>query len=350
MSAAAMIDAPGLMLSDELSPHELIPLVELAEAVGYSEFWYTDQRFWRDCYMGLTIAAQHSRRLRLGPGVSDPFTRHPAGIAMAIATLDELSEGRAQLGLGVGGSGIAQMRLPKEKPVRALREAIELIRMMLSGAVVQYDGELFHLDGGRLGFPPVRPSIPISVASHSPQVLRLCGRYADGVLLGNMANRAAIDAATHLVRDAEQSAHRLAGSVAINLRLEACIADDEEAALAAMKRRFAARLIASYPHWEYLERLGVVPSAALRGAAEAKAIDAVVDSLTDDDVRTTALVGSGAMVAKQLGALLTPDVARVTIRPYPCAGQGLAATVEAFMTQVWPAVGRSTHEGSILPT
>lgn len=349
MRAVATLDAPGLMLSDELAPHELIRLVELAEAVGYSEFWYTDQRFWRDCYMGLAIAAQHSRRLRLGPGVSDPFTRHPAGIAMAIATLDELSEGRAQLGLGVGGSGIAQMRLPRERPVRALREAIELIRMMLTGEVVRYDGELFHLDNGKLGFPPVRPAIPISVASHSPQVLRLCGRGADGVLLGNMANRAAIIEATQLVRDAEQSAHRPAGSVAINLRLEACIADDEGAALAAMKRRFGARLIASYPHWEYLERLGVDPSAALRDAAGAKAINAVVASLTDDDVRTTALVGSAATVANQLAALLTPDVARVTIRPYPCAGQGLAATIEAFMTQVWPVVGRATHEESIAP-
>ncbi len=337
------------MLSDELTPHELIRLVELAEAVGYSELWYTDQRFWRDCYMGLTVAAQHSRRLRLGPGVNDPFTRHPAGIAMAIATLDELSEGRAQLGLGVGGSGITQMWLPKEKPVRALREAIELIRAMLTGDVVRYEGELFHLDGGRLGFPSVRPAIPISVASHSPQVLRLCGRCADGVLLGNMANRAAIDDATRLVRDAEQSAHRPARSVAINLRLEACIAEDEGAALAAMKRRFAARLIASYPQWEYLERLGVSPSPALRNAAEVKAIDGVVATLTDADVRTTALVGSPAAVAHQLGALLTPDVARVTIRPYSCAGQGLAATVEAFMTQVWPAVDWRAHDGFISP-
>lgn len=331
MTVSVTRDAPGLMLSDEL-----------AEAVGYSELWYTDQRFWRDCYMGLTVAAQHSQRLRLGPGVNDPFTRHPAGIAMGIATLDELSEGRAQLGLGVGGSGIAQMRLPKEKPVRALREAIELIRAMLTGEIVQYDGELFHLDGGRLGLP-VRPSIPISVASHSPQVLRLCGRCADGVLLGNMANRAAIEDATRLVRESEHAAHRPAGSVAINLRLEACIAEDEVAALVAMKRRFAARLIVSYPQWEYLERLGVSPSPALRYAAEAKAIDAVIDSLTDDDVRTTALVGSAAAVAHQLDVLLTPDIARVTIRPYTCAGQGFAATVEAFMTQVWPAVCQSAH-------
>ncbi|MGI8689268.1 MAG: LLM class flavin-dependent oxidoreductase [Thermomicrobiales bacterium] len=344
MTVSVTHDAPGLMLSDELELRELIHLVELAEAVGYSELWYTDQRFWRDCYMGLTVAAQHSQRLRLGPGVNDPFTRHPAGIAMAIATLDELSEGRAQLGLGVGGSGLAQMRLPKEKPVRALREAIELIRAMLTGEVVQYDGELFHLDSGKLGFLPVRSSIPISVASHSPQVLRLCGRSADGVLLGNMANRAAIDEATQLIRDAEQSAHRPAGSVAINLRLEACIAEDEGTALVAMKRRFAARLIASYPQWEYLERLGVSPSPMLRSAAEAKAIDRVVATLMDADVRTTALVGSAAAVATQLGALLTPDIARVTIRPYSCAGQGFAATVEAFMTQVWPAISRPTHE------
>src|SRR5512142_1569375 len=140
------------MLSDELATTDFLKLVELAERVGYGELWYTDQRFWRDAYQGLALAAQHSHALRLGPGVNDPYTRHPATIAMAIATLDEISGGRAQLGLGVGGSGIAEMRLPKDKPVRALREAIELIRAMLTGERVDYDGEIFHLDGGRLGF------------------------------------------------------------------------------------------------------------------------------------------------------------------------------------------------------
>src|SRR5262249_40428485 len=88
--------------------------------------WYTDIHFQRDCYMGLSLAAQHTRRLLLGPRVSEPYSRHPAQIASAIATLDDLSGGRAQLGLGIGtDSGVGQFGIAHERPVRALRESIE---------------------------------------------------------------------------------------------------------------------------------------------------------------------------------------------------------------------------------
>lgn len=329
---------PGVMLSDELPPEKLIALVELAESLGYSALWLTDQRFWRDCYMGLALAARHSERLLLGPGVNDPFTRHPATIAMAIATLDELSHGRAQLGIGVGGSGIREMRLPKERPVRALQEAIELVRAMLSGEQVHYSGEIFHLDGGRLGFAPVNRSIPIYVATHGPQVLRLCGRMADGILLGNVATRDGVAEAAGLVREAEQAAGRAPGSTVIDLRLEACISDDEESAMAAMKRRFAVRLLSTYPHWDYLERIHIDVTPELRAAAESGTLDAVMAALTDAAVRATALVGSADRVVEQLRSLLELDVRKVTIRPYPCAGQDLDATMEAFAIRVWPAV------------
>jgi 5,10-methylenetetrahydromethanopterin reductase len=328
----------GVMLPDELPPAQFIALVERAEALGYAELWLTDQRFWRDCYMGLALAARHSERLLLGPGVNDPFTRHPATIAMAIATLDELSNGRAQLGLGVGGSGIREMRLPKERPVRALQEAIELIQAMLSGERVHFSGEIFHLDGGRLGFAPVSPHIPIFVATHSPQVLRLCGRLADGVLLGNVAQREGLEEAILLVRDGERAAGRDAGSAVIDLRLEACIAEDEDAAMVAMKRRFAARLLATFPHWEYLERLRIEISPELRTGAETGNQEAVIAQLTDVAVRASALVGSAQRVNEQLRPLLALDVGRLTIRPHPCAGQDLDATMAAFAEHVWPAV------------
>jgi 5,10-methylenetetrahydromethanopterin reductase len=327
---------PGIMLPDELPPDEFVALVELAEALRYSELWLTDQRFWRDCYMGLALAARHSTHLLLGPGVNDPFTRHPATIAMAIATLDELSHGRAQLGLGVGGSGIREMRLSKERPVRALQEAMALIRAMLSGETVHYSGELFHLDGGRLGFTPVSTTIPIYVATHSPQVLRLCGRQADGVLLGNVANGTGLAGAVWIVREAERAAGRRPGSVLIDLRLEACISDDEAAAIATMRRRFAVRLSATFPNWTYLERLGIDATPGLRAAAEAKSLEAIMANLSDEAVKATALVGSAERVTEQLRSLLTEDVTRVTIRPYPSQGQDFGSTMVAFAERVWP--------------
>jgi 5,10-methylenetetrahydromethanopterin reductase len=329
---------PDLMLSDELRPRELIETAVLAEHLGYRTLWYTDQRFWRDCYSGLTLISQHTNRLHLGPGVNDPYTRHPATIAMAIATLDELTEGRARLGIGIGGSGIAQMRLPKERPVRALQEAIEMIKLMLSEPDVHYDGELYKLIDGGLGFTPYRSEIPTYVATHSPQTLRLSGRLAEGVLLGNIARGDAVNDAVAHVRNGEQAAGREPGSTIINLRLEALVSDNPEPALQEMKRRFAYRMMASYPHWDYLARLHVTPSEEMRDAAEARDLDQIISLLSNDDVRSTTLVGTKDEVVEQLGDLMVSGTYEVTIRPYSVSGSSIRETIVSFAQDVWPRV------------
>ena len=92
----------GRALGDSIyTLEELVGLARLCEDLGYRSFWYTDVRFGRECYVGLSAVASHTSRLRLGPGVSDPYTRHPAMTATAIATLDELSSGRAMLSISL---------------------------------------------------------------------------------------------------------------------------------------------------------------------------------------------------------------------------------------------------------
>lgn len=329
---------PGLMLSSELAPGELQSLSRLAEEVGYGEIWYTDQRFWRDCYTGLALIAGCTEQVRIGPGVNDPFTRHPAMIAMAIATLDEISGGRAQLGMGVGGSGIAEMHLPKVRPVLALREAMELINLMLQGGTVDYTGEIFQLNRGSLGFEPVRPHIPMYVATHGPQVLKLSGKMADGVLLGNMGTREAVDRATGIVRAGEQGASRPAGSVRVNLRLEAIISQHRDEAFAVMRKRVAHRLITSYPNWDFLGDQKHRLDPGLPDAARSRDLDTVQRLLTIADIQSNALVGDPDDVADQLGKLMSPEVDAVTIRPYGNAQQGQEVTIRLFAEHVWPSV------------
>jgi 5,10-methylenetetrahydromethanopterin reductase len=335
---ASPMGAPGLLLWSDLAPREFIETVEFADSSGYAELWYTDIRFERDVYMGLALAAQHSRRILLGPGVSDPYTRHPVTIAAAIATLHELSDGRAQVGLGTGAN-LEKIHLPNlDRPVRALREGIELIRALLTGDKVEYRGELYQLDSSKISFLSMTGPVPIFVATHSPQVLGLSGRLADGILLANTARPTAIDNAVQIVRDAEASSGRERGSVAIHLRLETCISDDVQRALNIMRNRVAARLITTFPQWEYLTELGIESTETMRAAATNRDAGSLAAELSDQDVRSTVLVGSVTDVISQVRSLVHPEIVRITIRPLAAPGNPLITTIRHFINDVWPAI------------
>lgn len=331
--------SPGLLLWSDLPSKEFLRLASLAEDSGYSELWYTDIRFDIDAYMNLALAAKQTSRILLGPGVSDPYSRHPAMIATAMATLDEMSNGRAQVGLGSGaGDGLAKMGLTQEKPVRGVREAIEIMRLVFKGEPATYEGELFQVKGGKLGFTALRGSIPIFVASHSVQMLKVCGRLADGVLLANMGRREAVEHATSIIRAGEEEGGRAAGSVAIHLRLETCISDDAAGALNVMRRRLAVRLVNTFPRWDHLEELGIVATDAMREAASARNVDGMAQQLSDSDVRSSTLVGSAEEVAEHLQNVLTPAISKVTIRPLAVPGQDIESTITRFIRDVWPAI------------
>jgi 5,10-methylenetetrahydromethanopterin reductase len=328
------------MLAARLGVGEFVELAELAERRGYAELWLTSTMFQHDCWMSLGAAAQRTSTLLLGPGVSEPYSRHPATLAMASATLDEVSGGRARLGLGIGGAAQTQIGwggVERNRPVRALREAVEIITALWAGQTLDYEGDVFEVVGGRLGFPRIRSSMPIYVATHSPQVLKLCGRLVDGILLANFVTREAVEYATAIVGSGENAAGRAARSVELNLRLEACISSDEARALDMMRRRVADRLVATYPHWEYLEYLHIQTTPALHAAVQARDQSAIAACLSDEDVRATALVGTVDHVVEQLWRMATPLVDQLTIRPYALQGESPAAIVTTFVEQVWPA-------------
>ena len=138
--------------------------------------------------MCLAHFAEHTSRVKIGPCVTDPYSRHPALTAMAIATLDEISARRAILGIGAGISGFAELGVERKKPARAIREAIELIRMLLRGETVTYQGDVIRFHDGKLGFAPHRAEIPVYVASNGPLGQKMAGAIADGAIMGHCGN------------------------------------------------------------------------------------------------------------------------------------------------------------------
>ena len=179
------MDSIALTLAgrQDISDGDLISIAQLAERLGYHTLW-AGESWGRDAFIVLTMIACHTESLRLGTGIVPVFSRTPALIAQSIASLDQISNGRATLGLGTSGRLVVEEwhGLPYHRPLARTREYIEIIRKALSGQAVNYEGQFFRLGRFRLGASPVQANLPIYVASLGPKNLELTGQLADGWL------------------------------------------------------------------------------------------------------------------------------------------------------------------------
>lgn len=167
----------GMRLHGGLPPGRCVELATAAEANGLASVWFAENPLERGTLSAMAACAAATRRIELGPGVWNPYLRHPAQIAMDIAALDELSGGRVSLGLGSGlAAPLQRLGIDTSRPLRALRDCFATVRGLLRGETV---------GGVKLSFA-ARADIPLLMAARGPQALALCGRIADGLMVSNM--------------------------------------------------------------------------------------------------------------------------------------------------------------------
>ncbi len=166
---------------NDIKTEELIEIARLAEDLGYHSIWVPEM-WGRDAFSILGLLASCTGKIKLATGIVPVFSRSPAVIAQTIATLDEISGGRMMLGLGTSGLAVIESwhGVRFEKPLQRTREYVEIIKMILRGERVNYEGELFSLKGFRLQFKPLRSDVPVLIAAIGPKNIRLAGEVADG--------------------------------------------------------------------------------------------------------------------------------------------------------------------------
>jgi probable F420-dependent oxidoreductase len=198
----------GFTLKPDHSIERTLALTRQAEAAGFDYGWLFDSHvLWRDPYPLLTLMAGATKRLRLGTCVTNPATREPSVTASALATLDEISAGRMDLGIGRGDS--ARRVLGKAPTTLAtLEEAVGVIRDLVEGRSVEYEGT-------ELTLPWTGPwKLPVWIAGYGPQALKMTGRIADGVIL-QLADPDLIAWFVSQVRAAAVAAGRPASAVSV---------------------------------------------------------------------------------------------------------------------------------------
>lgn len=162
----------------------LLDLAHDADAAGVETLW-VNEGFGHDAISGLTLLAWETERVRLGSSIVNSYSRTPGTLAQSFATLDQLSNGRAIIGLGTSGPGVIERfhGLPYDRPLARLRETVELLRAYWRGERIDHEGEVFTLRRGLpLGAEPVQPSPPIYLATLHPASVRLTAELADGWL------------------------------------------------------------------------------------------------------------------------------------------------------------------------
>ena len=175
------------MLGIELTPeHPVERITELgvaAETAGYDTVFVSHHYNNRDATAAATRLATETDAVRLGPGVANPFESHPVTLASEVATLDELTDGRAVFGLGPGDpSTLRNLGLEDDRGLRPVLEAFETARDLWAGERVD-GGRTFDADDAGLNYePPQGPSIPVYVGGEGPHMCRMAGKRADGLL------------------------------------------------------------------------------------------------------------------------------------------------------------------------
>lgn len=206
--------------------------VELADSLGYDMICGGDsQSVYREVYVGLAVAALNTDRARLGPMVTNPITRHPAVTASAIATIDDLSGGRAILGIGTGDSAIRNLG-ERAASLADLRAYVVALHGLLRGETVDWHGKAIHTSW-------VQRPVPIFITAEGPKTLELAGELADGVMMHTGTTPEIIaDSIAHVHRGAER-AGRDPEAIEIWAMLKGSVADTREAAVAAIRMGLA---------------------------------------------------------------------------------------------------------------
>lgn len=285
----------GVQLFPKAPTRTLVALARRAEALGYRAAWVGDEGFGQDPYVALTAIAADTSTIRLGTGITNPYTRHPAATAVAIASLDAYAGGRAFLGLGAGGMlTLTAMDVPRLRPCTRCRETIAICRALWRNEAVTHEGRTFRLSNARLNLA-ARP-IEIWIGARGPNMLRMAGELADGVLLNGIPHFD-LDRVIGLIREGAAPARRRVG-LAYGTYLV-----PGRAALDAVRPFFTFRLVDSPP--EVRRRLGVGDdlAATLRSEIAAKGFEAAGRYVTDEVLEQFVLIGDHPAIARRLGDL-----------------------------------------------
>jgi len=297
----------GLELVPMSPIDKIVDLSVLAEQGGLDTVWITDHYNNRNVYITLTAIALKTSRIHLGPGVTNPYIANPAWTAAAIASLDEISGGRAILGIGAGDKAtLEKLSVEWKKPLTAIRESVTVIRMLLKGESVTFDGTLFKLKDARLNFKPPH-DVPIYIGAQAPKMLKLAATIGDGILI-NASNPKDYEYAMNIIKEA--AAEKLSK---LDIVAYTCFSVDHDREVAKGAAIPIVAFIAAGSPDAVLERHGIEKEGVekIREALGKGDFGTAFKSVTDDMLKAFSIYGTPEECVEELSKLIKLGVTHI---------------------------------------
>ncbi len=253
----------ALYLQDAHSISDGIDYVRYAEEKGFEAVWQADSRLVRDATIPMAAFAATTKTIKVGAAVVDCWSRNPARLASTFATLDDLAPGRILFGVGAWWDPLAsKVGIDRSKPLAMMKEIVTVVRALLAGERVTFDGQHVHLDGVEIDYVHQErgpKNIPIYIGATGMKMMELTGEIADGVVLNYLVtpayNRRALE---HLAVGAMRSGRSLSDIDRPQLIVCSMAEDRSEAIDAA--RMLVTQYLGQQPH---IMKASGVPEALL---------------------------------------------------------------------------------------
>jgi probable F420-dependent oxidoreductase len=264
--------------------HHMVELAREAERLGFTDAW-SSETFQNDSFTPLAAAAVATQRMRLGTAIVNVFTRPAPLIAMAAASVQQISNGRLVLGVGLSTPTIVEqwMGIPYRMQVTRLRETVAVLRTAFSGQKVVFEGKTMRINGFRLDLPLETPP-PIYIAAQGAQMLRTAGELGDGVIVNYITPETFPQMLAH-IRDGARAADKPTGGIEIVCRIIMGIDPEEEMVREQLRRELTAYI--TVPQYNsFFREIGYEKDA--RAASEAwnagdrkRALQSIPDQLVE---------------------------------------------------------------------
>lgn len=263
---------------------------KMAEDSNFQNVWITDHYNNRDVYTTLAVLALNTNKIKLGTGVTNPYTRNVAITASTIAAINEISGGRAILGIGPGDKATFDaMGIAWDKPLTMVQEYVAGLRDLFAGKKVAFQGQMVKLAGTKLAFSAGK--IPIYIGAQGPKMLELSGKIADGVLI-NASHPKDFEAAIKNIQAGAAAAGRDMSS--IDVTAYACFSCDKDANKAKEAAKIVVAFIVAGSPDMVLQRHNIPVEAknAIGGAIAKGDFKTVLASVSDDMLNAFSIYGT----------------------------------------------------------